>query len=331
MQVYQNVLLSTILWYQIGGVAKTVLDVSSKEDVYEALEYIKNNHETKVFVLGLGSNLLFSDDGYDGVIIRFMMQEDGQGVRLLSAGSDPAAGQSAIVEAYAGEFLDSVIQAQFENGLVGLEWAGGLPGTVGAGVRGNVGAFGGEIKDSFVKAHCIRLLDDGSYEEITLNRDEMEFSYRSSRVKQENLIVVSAQFQLRQGTQEELLAAHEKYFENITYRQEKHPLDYPNCGSVFKNISKSDEVARILESWGDIKEMVDGKWHGKVSMGYVIDRLGLKGLREGNAQISEKHQNFIVNLGGATASDVKKIITQVEEEMQESFGFTPEVEVEIVI
>ena len=76
--------------------------------------------------------------------------------------------------------------------------------------------------------------------------------------------------------------------------------------------------------------MVDGKWHGKVSMGYVIDRLGLKGLREGNAQISEKHQNFIVNLGGAKSEDVKKIITQVEEEMQESFGITPEVEIEIV-
>jgi UDP-N-acetylmuramate dehydrogenase len=213
---------------------------------------------------------------------------------------------------------------------VGLEWAGGLPGTVGAAVRGNVGAFGGEIKDTFIKAHCIRLHEDGSFEELTLNREEIEFSYRSSRVKQENLIVVSAQFQLRDGTQEELLKAHEQYFANITYRQEKHPLDYPNCGSVFKNISKKEEVERILESWGDIQNLVNEKWHGKISMGYVIDRLGLKGLREGNAQISEKHQNFIVNLGGAKAIDVKKIITQIEEEMQESFGFTPEVEIEIV-
>lgn len=321
MQVYNDVLLSTILWYQIGGVAKTVLDVASKEDLYEALSYIKDNNISKVFVLGLGSNLLFSDEGYDGVIIRFLMQEDGQGVRLL---------ENNIVESFAGEFLDSVIQAQFENGLVGLEWAGGLPGTVGAAVRGNVGAFGGEIKDSFVKAHCIRLEENGNYEEITLNRDEMDFSYRSSKVKSEKLIVVSAQFQLREGTPEELLSAHEKYFENITYRQDKHPLDYPNCGSVFKNISRPEEVARILESWDDIKELVNEKWHGKVSMGYVIDRLGLKGREIGGAQISEKHQNFIVNKGGAKASDVKNLIVEVEEEMQESFGITPEVEIEIV-
>lgn len=321
MQIYNNVLLSTILWYQIGGIAKTVLDVASKEDLFEALEYIKNNNIHKVFILGMGSNLLFSDDGFDGVIIRFQSQEDGQGVRFIENG---------IVESFAGEFLDSVIQAQFELGLVGLEWAGGLPGTVGAAVRGNVGAFGGEIKDSFLKAHCILLHEDNSFEEVTLTHDEMNFSYRSSEVKKGNLIVVSAQFQLKDGTPEELLQAHEKYFANILYRQEHHPLDYPNCGSVFKNISKKEEVERVLESWGDIKEQVENKWHGKVSMGYIIDRLGFKGLREGNAQVSEKHQNFIVNLGGAKAEDVKKIIVAVEEEMQENFGFTPEVEIEIV-
>src|SRR3990167_6799565 len=158
----------------------------------------------------------------------------------------------------------------------------------------------------------------------------MEFAYRSSKVKSEHLIVVSAQFQLNAATQEELLKAREIYYANITYRQEKHPLDYPNCGSVFKNISKKEEVERILESWPDIKEFVDGKWHGKISMGYVIDRLGFKGRQIGMAQVSEKHQNFIVNKGGATASDVKNIITEIEEEMQESFGITPEVEIEIV-
>jgi UDP-N-acetylmuramate dehydrogenase len=321
MQIYSNVLLSTILWYQIGGVARTVIDVASKEDVYEALQYIKNNNVTKVFVLGLGSNLLFSDDGYDGVILRFMSQDDGMGVKFLENG---------LVESFAGEFLDSVIQAQFELGLFGLEWAGGLPGTVGAAVRGNVGAFGGEVKDVFVKAHCIRLQENGDYEELTLTKDEMDFAYRSSKVKTEKLIVISAQFQLREGSPEELLQAHETYFANVTYRQDKHPLDYPNCGSVFKNISKKEEVDRILESWDDIKDLVDEKWHGKVSMGYIIDRLGLKGLQIGNAQISEKHQNFIVNKGGAKASDVKAIIAEVEEEMQESFGFTPEVEIEIV-
>jgi UDP-N-acetylmuramate dehydrogenase len=321
MQVYENVLLSTILWYQIGGKAATVIDVASKEDVYEALEFIKKNNVSNVFVLGLGSNLLFSDDGFDGVILRFQSQEDGMGVRLL---------ENNIVESFAGEFLDSVIQTQFETRLKGLEWAGGLPGTVGAAVRGNVGAFGGEIKDSFIKAHCIRLREDGSYEEITLNRDEMDFSYRSSRVKKEKLIVVSAQFQLSEGTPEELLVSQEKYYENIRYRQEKHPLDYPNCGSVFKNISNPSEVEKIIEKWPDIKSLINDKWYGKVSMGYIIDRLGLKGKQVGEAQISEKHQNFIVNKGGAKARDVKSLIAEVEQKMQEEFEFTPEVEIEII-
>lgn len=321
MQIYNNVLLSTILWYQIGGVAKTVIDVCSKEDVYEALAYIKNNRILNVFVLGLGSNLLFSDEGYDGVIIRFQSQDDGQGVRLLDGN---------VIESFAGEFLDSVMQFGFEQSLTGLEWAGGLPGTVGAAVRGNVGAFGGEIRDCFVKAHCIRLSDNGDFEELTINREEMEFSYRTSKVKAEKLIVVSVQLQLKQSSQEELLKAREVYYENVRYRQEKHPLDYPNCGSVFKNISKPEEVARIIESWGDISDLVNEKWHGKVSMGYVIDRLGFKGRQIGEAQVSERHQNFIINKGGAKASDVKNIIAEIEEEMQENFGFTPEVEIEIV-
>lgn len=321
MQVYNNVPLSTILWYQIGGIAKAILDVSSKDDVYEALSYIKDHKVEKVFVLGIGSNMLFPDEGFDGVIIRFLSQEDGMGVRNLGDG---------ILESFAGEFLDSVIQAGFDSRLTGLEWAGGLPGTVGAAVRGNVGAFGGEIKDQFVKAHCIKLFENGDYEEITLNHSEMDFSYRSSKVKRDKLIVVSAQFQLKESADEELLDARETYYKNITYRQEKHPLDYANCGSVFKNISKKDEVEKVLSVWSDIRDLVDNSWHGKVSMGYIIGRLGFKGLREGNAQVSEKHQNFIVNLGGAKANDVKIIISKIEEKMQEMFGFTPEVEIEIV-
>ena len=325
MQIYNNVLLSTILWYQIGGVAKTVLDVASRDDLYEALRYLKTNRISNVFVLGLGSNMLFPDSGYDGAIIRFLSQEDGNGIRLIEN-----RGETSIVESFAGEFLDNVIQFQFENELIGLEWAGGLPGTVGAAVRGNVGAFGGEIKDTFLKAHCIRLHENGEFEELTLSCDDMEFAYRTSKVKKEKLIVVSVQFQLEKGTPEELLEAREKYYENIRYRQEKHPLDYPNCGSVFKNISRKEEVDKIISTWDDVRELVEGKWHGKASMGYIIGRLGFTGREIGRAQVSEKHQNFIINKGGATSHDVKSIITEIEEEMQEVFGFTPEVEIEIV-
>lgn len=321
MNIYKNVPLSTILWYQIGGVADTVIDISSKEDLHKALKYIEENNIPDIFVIGLGSNMLFPDKGFNGVVLRFLIQNDGQGIRKIS---------DNIIESFAGETLDSVIQFSFDNELIGLEWAGGLPGTVGAAVRGNVGAFGGEIKDNFKKAHCIRLLTKGGYEELVLTRDEMEFSYRASKVKKEKLIVVSAQFELKKGTPEELLAAREIYYENILYRQNKHPLDYPNCGSVFKNISEKEDIQKITDKWTDIKELVNEKWHGKVSMGYIIDKLGLKGFRAGNAMISEKHQNFIVNLGGAKADDVKEIIATVEKRVQDEFGITPEVEIEII-
>lgn len=321
MQIYNNVLLSTILWYQIGGIARTVIDISSKEDLHEALKYLEEKNISDIFVIGLGSNMLFSDEGFNGAILRFLNQKDGEGIKKLSEN---------IVESFSGETLDSLIQFSFDNGLVGLEWAGGLPGTVGAAVRGNVGAFGGEIKDNFYKAYCIKVLKHGGYEELVLNKEEMEFEYRSSLVKKEKLIVVSAQFELENGTPEKLLEAREIYYENILYRQNKHPLDYPNCGSVFKNISKKEETDKVISKWTDIKDLVKEKWHGKVSMGYIIDRLGLKGFRIGNAQISDKHQNFIINLSGAKAHEVKEIIATVEKKVQDEFGFTPEVEIEIV-
>lgn len=320
MQIYSDVPLNTIVWYQIGGIAKFVIDVSSKDELHEALEYIQSKKIQNIFVLGLGSNMIFPDEGFDGVVLRFLNQKDGEGIRLVS---------DNVVECFAGETLDSLINFCLDNGLVGLEWAGGLPGTVGAAVRGNVGAFGGEIKDSFKKAHCIKILPHGGYEELVINHEEMEFAYRNSLVKKEKLIVISSQFELKKGTPEELLNAREIYYENILYRQNKHPLDYPNCGSVFKNIS-GENVDKVLNKWSDIKELVEGKWHGKVSMGYVIDRLGLKGFRVGNAQISEKHQNFIVNLGGAKSSEVKEIITKIEKKVQEEFGFTPEIEIEVL-
>jgi UDP-N-acetylmuramate dehydrogenase len=117
---------------------------------------------------------------------------------------------------------------------------------------------------------------------------------------------------------------------NINYRKEHHPIEYPTCGSVFKNITDANQIQKILAIWPDIKESMDTKWHGKISMGYVVKRLGFSKYRVGNMQVSEKHANFIVNLGNAKASDVLTIIKEIQNKVQETFGFIPEVEVEIV-
>jgi UDP-N-acetylmuramate dehydrogenase len=320
MKIIQNPRLSEIFWYKIGGEARFLAEISSREDFYEALNFAKKMEVTTFFPAGVGTNIVFSDQLYDGLVLHFIPKENG--IELEDGN---------ILRVFAGQNLDDVILFGFDKGLVGLEWAGGLPGSMGAAVRGNVGAFGGEIKDILVKAKCVKILENGDCEEITLTYEEMEFSYRSSRVKKEHLIVLEAFVKLKPAENDDVMyEAKEIYHRNIQYRKDHHPLEYPNCGSVFKNISDPKEVEKILEVWPDIVDQVRDKWHGKVSMGYIIGRLGLAGFESGGAQLSRKHHNFIINKYNATAGDVREIIKTVELKAQERFGFTPEVEVEML-
>lgn len=315
MKIYQDFEMMPLTNYKIGGRADYLLEVSSTKDIQEAVEFIKKNSIKKVLVIGQGTNLLFPEK-FEGAVIRIIPNNM---IHLANENS---------VEAFAGESLDSVIQFGFQNNLIGLEWAGGLPGTVGAAVRGNVGAFGGEIKDAVKSAE---VFDKESLELKTFTNPELLFSYRNSIIKQnKNLIVISAVFDLKKSTSDELLIAQEVYKKNIEYRKNRHPLEYPNSGSVFKNISKKEDVAQILQAWPDIREKAENDWHGKVSMGYIIGRLGMAGFTIGGAQVSEKHQNYIINLGEAHYNDVTQIIETIKQKIHDTFGFVPEVEIEIV-
>lgn len=327
MKIHEQFNLSQVLWYKIGGTARYFIECDNKKDIEDAFKYIQQEKAQKYFVCGLGANLLFTDDYFDGAVIQITSNPHTtplsarDGIKLIGRN---------IIEAYAGETLDSVIQFAFQHNLTGLEWAGGLPGTVGAAIRGNVGAFGGEIKDTFAGAEILRIGKRG-LKKVTATRKDIKFSYRSSTVKlHKNLIVVSAQFKLKKATMLELSRARQTYLANIEYRKRRHPLEYPNTGSVFKNISKKDQVEKILEVFPDIKEKVTTAWHGKVSVGYLVKRLDLSGFRVGNAEISQKHSNFIINLGNAKFTDVLTIIRKIENTFENTFGFTPEAEVEIV-
>lgn len=320
MRVVKDASLSEILWYRIGGTAKYLLECFSEDDVISAVQFIKKEKVSKIFVAGLGSNLLFTDKYFDGAVIRIA---SGQKDSIQLVGKDT-------VEAFAGVELDAVIQFAFQNNLIGLEWAGGLPGTVGAAVRGNVGAFGGEISKSFSSA---KILDtrNKKLETRMLNRRDIKFSYRNSTIKKNSsLIVVSIQFKLKKVDDATLGRAKTTYFSNIEYRKNKHPLEFPSTGSAFKNISEPENVKKVLAAFPDLEKEIQIKWHGKVSVGYLNKRLDLSGLKIGNAQISNKHSNFIVNLGGASFQDVFSIITTIKETYQDEFGFMPEPEVEIV-
>lgn len=318
MNIIKDALASQYLWYKIGGRVRYLIECANQNDIVDAFEFIKKEKIANHFVTGLGSNLLFTDEEYDGALI------------LISGNVAPQLIGKDTIEVFAGNTLDSAIQFAFENNLVGLEWAGGLPGTVGAGVRGNVGAFGGEIKDVFAGAEVFNTTSK-KLEVKELNKRDIRFAYRSSTVKKNhNMIVLSARFKLEEADDARVARARQTYLANIEYRKNKHPLDYPSTGSAFKNISEEEQVKKVLEVFPDIEQDVRVKWHGKVSVGYLIKRLNLSGFRVGNAQISNKHSNFIVNLGDASFSDVASIIKKVQDTFEENFGFKPEPEVEIV-
>lgn len=319
MSILEHIPLSSLTYYQLGGKARYVLEITSKEDALAALQFIHEKQISDIRIIGLGSNLVLPDEDFDGAVI--WMHGGRTSARVLD-------GNQVIV--FAGDTVDSLITYAFSQGLVGLEWAGGLPSTVGGAVRGNAGAFGSEIKETFVSVEAIDLSDPTETIQ-TFTKSHADFSYRNSFFKQHpNLLLVSATFQLEQATKEELEKARGVYEQNIEYRDTHHPMEYPSCGSVFKNITHKDEMEKIFTAWPDVRELSEQKWYGKVSMGYLIKRLGFSGKKIGGAQVSEKHANYIVNVDHAKAADVRNLISSIQAAFQQTFGFTPEPEVVIV-
>jgi UDP-N-acetylmuramate dehydrogenase len=320
MTIRQDFEIKNILWYHIGGTVKYLLEVSSQSDLVEAVEFIKAREIKKVFVAATGANLLFTDDYFDGAVIHLVTPEE----------FDIDIVHETHVKTFAGVMLDHIIQFGFEQHLTGLEWAGGLPGTVGAGVRGNVGAFGGEIKDIFESAEILDITDpELTFETYTAER--MEFEYRGSIVKhKKNLIISSVTLRLKKSSEEETDQARNVYQEHIDYRFKHHPMDSFNTGSVFKNIEEKDKIEKVIAAIPELKEKVETSWHGKVSAGFLITHMGLRGKQIGQAQVSEKHANFINNLGDAKFTDVTALIELIQNMCEEQFGFRLEPEVEIV-
>lgn len=318
MIIHKDVPLKDILFYKIGGKASLLIEAKSYQDIIEAFKYIRENHIEKFLTVGLGANLVMPDTSFDGVIIQ-INKSTSPYIKLLDEG---------LVEAYAGGTLDDLIQFSFQNNLIGLEALGGLPSTIGGAIRGNAGAFGVEMKDVVEK---VEVLDTTTGEIKMFDNVSSEFSYRNSFFKQHHgLIILRGFFKLQKVSAEAIEKAKEVYLANIAYREKNHPVEYPSCGSVFKNIKGDEKVQRILAVWPDIEETVRTKWHGKVSMGYIIKRLGFQGITVGGAKITNKHANYISNVDNASYSDVVSIINQIKGKFYETFGFYPELEAEVV-
>jgi len=205
------------------------------------------------------------------------------------------------IYAEAGVLLSDVVRIAADNSLSGLEWAAGIPGQVGGAVYGNAQAFGGNISKI---AEKVETLDAGDLEIKEFSNSECQYSEKSSIFKKnKNLIILSAIFNLKKGDRKSILEEMKSHFD---LRKEKHPLNYPSAGSMFVNNPPNPPSS------------------------YLIEQAGLKGLRAGDAQVSEKHAGFIINLGKATCKDVMKLVEKIQKGVKDKFGIDLEQEVQII-
>ena len=294
---------------KVGGNAAYFSEVDTVEDLLFLVDWA-NQEKVPFFVLGGGTNLIFSDKGYEGLVIKVT----GKKFSLLP-------GNRIVAEA--GASMADLVEFAVQHNLSGLEWAGGLPGTVGGAIRGNAGAFGGEMKDAITRVAV--LAPDTNQVEI-LSGDKSKFSYRNSIFKEQGGIVLSAELQLTPADDPEKIKSLTE--EKIAYRQTFHPMEYPNAGSFFKNINNPQAIERILYRDNFLREDVEKKWHHKIPVAVLIAELGLSGKKIGGAEVSRKHANFIVNAKGASAEDIVITSGIIKNKMQSIYGILLEEEVE---
>ena len=292
--------------FRIGGPAKWFVEVRSVEELQNVLDVAREN-ELATFVFGGGSNLLASDQGFDGIVIKIAMRTyDIQGTR---------------VRADAGVLSSGLARATANAGLKGLTWAISLPGTVGGGVRGNAGCFGGEMKD-----HCTSVLVQRGGALVEIGKDDLKFGYRESAIKHSDDIILSATFELEEGDARELKSELD---DKLMKRKISQPLDAGSAGCMFKNyeIGTDEELQRLVGKLDLPSEMQSAR---RVSAGWLIDKLGLKGTQIGGAKVSDVHGNFVVNTGSATSDEVVQLIALIKTRARNEFGIQLMEEVQYV-
>lgn len=281
MEKISNAEIKKYTTYKLEGTVSEIYIPSDVLELKNLLAELKNKN-IRYKILGNGSNLIVSSK-YDGVLIKLKnfdtLNIDGNTVKVG-----------------AGYMLPKLALKCAENGLSGLEFAYGIPATIGGAVYQNAGAYGFSI-DKVIKDVTIL---DGNYEIITLSKAELKFGYRDSIFKHKNFICLEVTLELKKGNSEDIL---EKMKENLKHRKENQPLEYPSAGSVFRNPIG-------------------------YSAGKLIEEAGCKGAQVGDAMVSYKHANFIVNTGKATAEDVLELIKLVQKKVEDKTGILLETEQE---
>ncbi len=322
INIKENVLLAPLTTFKVGGPAKYFARVTSIDDIKKAIDFAKDK-DLPIFILGGGSNLIVSDDGFDGLVVKIDIKNikiNNGKFSTKSNDNDDSDTEMSII-AGAAVPLGLVVNEAVKNGLGGLEWAAGIPGTVGGAVRGNAGAFGGETKDAVYRVKSINP-DTGKI--LSRNNNECKFGYRDSIFKHNNEIVIDVTFALKKSDVDRI----KKIFnEHIAYRQQKHPIEFPCAGSVFKNVdadSVSSDVRKIFE------DSIKTDPFPVIPAAKIIAETGLSGKKIGEAQVSTKHTNYIINTGNAKADDIIKLIDEVRQTVWDKYKIELEIEPQLV-
>jgi len=268
--------------FSVGGPADIFVQPGSVEEVQWALQ-CSRERKVPFFVVGNGSNLLVSDEGFRGMILNL-----GRNFQKIQV-------EGELMEVQAGALLGRAAREALDHGLTGLEFAAGIPGSIGGAAAMNAGAYGGEMKDVIMEV--LVLTEEGDL--LRLSNEEMDLGYRHSCIFEKNYIVLQVKMKLQKGSAE---AIRERMEELARARREKQPLEYPSAGSTFKRPA--------------------GYFAGK-----LIQDAGLKGFRVGGAMVSEKHAGFVINAGHGTAADIAELIRQVQIRVKEAAGVTMHPEV----
>ena len=282
--VQQHIPLKKYTTLRVGGPADYFAEPASEEALCALLDTAREC-QMPVLLMGNGSNLLVRDGGFRGLVIRL-----GKAFSAIESRENGLFSQ-------AGALLSALSRAAADAGYTGLEFAQGIPGTVGGGVYMNAGAYGGEMSQI---VEAVRVLRDGKIE--TLSCADMEFGYRRSKAMDDGLLVLGASFHLEKGDPKAIEAAMRDF---AARRKEKQPLEYPSAGSFFKR--------------------PQGHFAGA-----LIEQSGLKGAQVGGAQVSEKHAGFLINTGNATAADFLSLMEKVQDAVRQHFGVELQPEVRIV-
>lgn len=296
--------LADLTTLKIGGNAKYFLLSKDIEEIKSIINFCSNNG-IKFRIIGGGSNSLVSDKGYDGLIIKFDSKD------IIVNGNMFIVG--------AGVVLANFIDFSLKNGSIGQAFLAGIPGTIGGAIYGNAGAYGQDMSNI---VDSVKVLND-KYEIQEIPNIECSFSYRESIFSSKKCVIFEVKIILEKG---DIKESKEIIKQRIQDRVSNHPLEYPNAGSWFKNIFLDNKIRKKLQDL-DISRFEE---HKKIPAAFLIEQAGLKGLNIGDAEVSKKHANFLINKGNASAEDVIKLSNLVKEKIKDKYDIELHEEVQYI-